>query len=50
MNKYEFFNGFCKVDFLCHQSEPNWLGWIVLVVGGVYAVGFIVMILIGIFE
>ena len=28
-----FINGFCKVEFLCHASEPNWLGWIVLVFG-----------------
>lgn len=22
---------FCKVDFLCWNGEPNWLGWIVLI-------------------
>ncbi len=21
--------GFCKVEFLCYMSEPNWLGYIV---------------------
>ncbi len=20
---------FCKVGFLCHAGEPNWLGWLV---------------------
>jgi hypothetical protein len=23
---------FCKVEFLCYANEPNWLGWIVLVI------------------
>lgn len=22
--------GFCKVEFLCYQGEPNWLGWLIL--------------------
>jgi hypothetical protein len=22
-----FIVGFCKVDFLCYDGEPNWLGW-----------------------
>jgi hypothetical protein len=26
-----FISGFCKVEFLCWEGEPNWLGWIVLV-------------------
>ena len=21
---------FCKVEFLCYQGEPNWLGWLIL--------------------
>lgn len=25
-----FIAGFCKVEFLCHGGEPNWLGWIVI--------------------
>ena len=25
-----FIAGFCKVEFLCHSGDPNWLGWIVL--------------------
>lgn len=30
LDKYwnEFINGYCKVDFLCYNGEPNWLGWI----------------------
>ena len=26
-----FINGFCKVEFLCYQGEPNWLGWLILI-------------------
>ena len=29
-----FINSFCKVQFLCYQGEPNWLGIIVLLVPG----------------
>ena len=25
-----FINSFCKVQFLCYEGEPNWLGLIVL--------------------
>ena len=25
-----FINSFCKVEFLCFDNEPNWLGLIVL--------------------
>lgn len=32
----DFWNGlifrFCKVEFLCWNGDPNWLGWIVLVI------------------
>lgn len=24
----KFINGYCKVDFLCYNGNPNWLGWI----------------------
>ena len=27
----KFINGYCKVDFLCYNGEPNWLGWIPLI-------------------
>ena len=30
----DFMNGFCKVEFLCYSGEPNWLGMVVLAVGG----------------
>ena len=26
-----FINSFCKVQFLCYQGEPNWMGLIVLI-------------------
>ena len=29
-----FINSFCKVQFLCYQGEPNWLGIIVLLIPG----------------
>ncbi len=32
-----FIDGFCEVEFLCFAAEPNWLGWIVVVFGGVVA-------------
>ena len=25
-----FIFGFCKVEFVCWQGEPNWLGWMVI--------------------
>ena len=37
-----FYNTFCKVEFLCYQSEPNWLGWIIIVTFGL---GILVTIL-----
>lgn len=33
----DFIEGFCKVAFLCYAGDPNWLGWVVLVVGVVLA-------------
>ena len=30
-----FINGYCKVDFLCYEGEPNWLGWFNLIVLGI---------------
>jgi len=26
----KFIYGFCKVEFLCWQGDPNWLGWAVI--------------------
>jgi len=28
-----FYEKFCEVEFLCHQGEPNWLGWIAIGIG-----------------
>lgn len=36
----KFINGYCEVDFLCYNGEPNWFGWI--------PIGFIGLIFIGI--
>jgi len=27
----KFINGYCKVDFLCFNNEPNWLGLLLLI-------------------
>ena len=37
-----FISGFCKVAFLCYAGDPNWLGWIVLVIFAliIFAIGF----------
>lgn len=24
------YSSFCKVEFVCYQGEPNWLGWLIL--------------------
>jgi hypothetical protein len=41
-----FIFGFCKVEFLCWQGEPNWLGFMVLalavpvtLISGLFMVG-----------
>lgn len=41
LDKYwiKFINGYCKVDFLCVNNDPNWLGWI--------PIGFLSFIFIG---
>ena len=44
----DFYNFFCKVEFLCYQNEPNWLGWLAMVVVGVYLVSFIFWILVSV--
>lgn len=43
MNEYwiNFTSEFCKVDFLCHNGEPHWLGWFALVVAVVIALSFL---------
>jgi len=41
-----FINSFCKVQFLCYQGEPNWLGIIVLLVPGVIIFLIISLILV----
>ncbi len=43
-----FITEFCKVEFLCYQAEPNWMGWVVIAVVALWVVmiplGIIVMI------
>ena len=38
-----FINGYCKVDFLCYQGAPNWLGWFNLIVLGVFVALIVVL-------
>ena len=45
-----FIGGFCKVEFLCFDNEPNWLGWGVLGIGALMLLGIIGAILGTIFE
>ena len=42
-----FIGGVCKVEFLCYAGEPNWLGWVFLVGGGILAL-FLALILLSI--
>ena len=44
---HEFLDSFCKVGAVCYQGEPNWLGWTVLTVGGLFAVTTALSILLG---
>jgi hypothetical protein len=32
---HAFLFHYCKVDFVCWHSEPNWLGWIFVGVSGI---------------
>jgi membrane protein YqaA with SNARE-associated domain len=41
-----FIISFCKVQFLCYENEPNWLGLIVLL-PLVLIVGLIIVLCIG---
>jgi hypothetical protein len=44
-----FVAGFCKVQFLCYQGDPNWLGWIVIGVGGPMVLYILLLIFLVIF-
>lgn len=39
---------FCKVDFLCFQAEPHWLGYVVFVVGVLIAYLLLTCVCLGI--
>jgi len=40
--------GYCKVEFLCHNGAPNWLGWIPLVFLISIFILFVIVIVIGV--
>ena len=45
----KFIIEFCKVDFVCHNMEPNWLGWVAIGIAGLIAfwiAGVIIMAII----
>lgn len=44
-----FYNLFCSINALCSKGEPNWLGWSVIVVGGVF-LAFVVLKYFGIIR
>ena len=44
-----FYNLFCKIESLCSKGEPNFLGWVVIVVGGVF-LAFLVLKYFGIIR
>jgi len=39
-----FTNSFCKVEFVCYQNEPNWLGVILLVIFVILIYGLLALI------
>jgi hypothetical protein len=45
-----FINSFCKVQFLCFQNDPNWLGWITLVVFGLVIILVLCALIEPVFE
>ena len=41
---------FCKVQFLCYEGEPNWLGWLILVPALVFVAALTVSLLLRVYE
>ena len=37
----DFYVEFCKVDFLCYQGDPNWLGETLLVGGALFVIALV---------
>ena len=46
----EFLIGFCKVDFVCWEDDPNWLGWIFIGIIGYLIFGFILTLLSSLYS
>jgi len=44
-----FYDLFCKFDSLCANGEPNFLGWAVIVCGGLF-LSFLVLKFFGIIR
>jgi len=45
-----FIPGFCKVEFLCYEAEPNWMGWILLGWAGLMALGLCFAMIAAMFD
>lgn len=41
----KFIIGYCKVDFLCFNNDPNWFGWGTLIFLGLFLFGFLCIFL-----
>ena len=42
-----FFSSFCKVEFVCYEGDPNWLGWLILIPFFLFITFFLFNLLIG---
>ena len=40
-----FISSFCKVEFLCYQGDPNWLGLILLGIVALVVIGIAIVII-----
>jgi len=45
-----FIEGFCKVEMLCYQGVPNWLGWVNIGILTLVLGGGVLMILFSFIE
>lgn len=40
----DFIAGFCKVEIVCWEGGPNWLGWIILAIVALMILGLVLKI------
>jgi hypothetical protein len=46
----KFIFEFCKVEFACWNGDPNWLGWILIGIGGLILLGISLAILVAVLN